>query len=135
LPQVIAALSRHLTWWWLGGVLHAGHGNLTPLGYPVRKVINQFKPLLMFIPPDGTGIDVVFRDFIHGAGPEKDKHNWQQPIAEAIEIMTNFCQPGDLVIDPFAGSGTVGAAAQQLGLHFIGAEILDGRQNEEPERL
>ena len=32
-------------------------------------------------------------------------------------------RPGDLVLDPFAGSGTVGVVAQKLGRAFIGVEL------------
>jgi len=39
-----------------------------------------------------------------------------------------FCGPGDLVVDPFAGSGAFGEAARQVGLAFIGAEILTNHQ-------
>jgi len=126
LPDVLRTLHAHLEWWWMCAVVHQGSGNLTPLDYPVRKVINQFKPLLMFIPEDGIGIDVVFRDTITGTGPEKDKHNWQQPVEEAKHILDTFCESGDLIIDPFAGSGAFGEAARQLNMPFIGAEILDG---------
>ncbi len=31
-------------------------------------------------------------------------------------------QPGESVIDPYMGSGTVGVVADDLGLHFIGIE-------------
>lgn len=123
LPQVIASLSRHLDWWWLCGLIHKGSGNLTPLGYPPRKVINQFKPVLIFV-PHGGGVSVVFRDLLAGHGKEKDMHNWQQPTSEAYEILEAFCEKGDLVVDPFAGSGAFGEAARELGLPFIGAEIL-----------
>jgi len=124
LPEVMAMLSSHLQWWWLCGVAHRGPGNLTPLGQPVRKVINQFKPLLMFVLQNSTGLDVVFGDLIEGCGSEKEKHNWQQPVSEAMAILETFCEAGDLVVDPFAGSGAFGEAARQLGLPFVGAEIL-----------
>jgi len=123
LPEVIFALKEHLDWWWLCGLIHEGSGNLTPLGQPVRKVINQFKPILLFV-PKGGGVDVVFHDFIPGHGKDKSKHNWQQPSSEAKEILQIFCKAGDLVVDPFAGSGAVGQAALDLQLQFIGAEIL-----------
>ncbi len=125
LPQVISALSDHLDWWWLCALIHQGNGNLTPLGQPVRKVINQFKPILIFV-PRGGGINHIYRDLIPGAGKEKDKHNWQQPVLEAKHILAMFCQPGDLVVDPFAGSGAIGQAAREFGCNFLGAEILAG---------
>ena len=134
LPDVMQMLGRHLQWWWLCGIAHKGSGNLTPLGQPVRKVINQFKPLLVYVPKDNVGLDVVFRDLVEGAGREKDKHNWQQPVSEAREILEMFCSPGDLVVDPFAGSGAFGEAARQVGLAFIGAEILTNNENRDGRR-
>ncbi len=126
LPQVINALSKHLDWWWLCGLTHEGTGNFTPLGQPARKVINQFKPILLFV-AKGGGINVVFRDLIKGQGKNKDMHNWQQALPEAKTVLKTFCKEKetDLVIDPFAGSGTIGKAALELNLQFIGAEILD----------
>ena len=35
-----------------------------------------------------------------------------------------FTKPGDVVLDPFMGSGTTGVAAAKLGRNFIGIEIL-----------
>ncbi len=32
-------------------------------------------------------------------------------------------RPGDLVLDPFAGSGTTGAVAVRLGRRFLGIEL------------
>lgn len=34
-----------------------------------------------------------------------------------------FTKPGDIVLDPFAGSGTTCVAAQELGRDYIGIEI------------
>ncbi len=37
-------------------------------------------------------------------------------------LISDFTDPGDLVIDPFAGSGTTGVACIRLGRRFIGWE-------------
>ena len=34
-----------------------------------------------------------------------------------------FTQPGDMVLDPFIGSGTTAAAAMQLGRNYSGIDI------------
>jgi DNA modification methylase len=34
-----------------------------------------------------------------------------------------FTRPGDIVLDPFIGSGTTAVAAKRLGRHFVGIEI------------
>jgi len=125
LPQVLANLAEYLDYWWCGAVVHKGSGNLSPLGHPVRKVINQWKPLVMFYKRGGIGFDRTFRDLVMGVGPEKTDHNWQQPVEEAKLIIEAFTNPGELVVDPFAGSGGFCKAAEELGRLAVGAEILD----------
>ena len=49
-------------------------------------------------------------------------HPTQKPEALLAKIMLAATNPGDLVIDPFFGSGTTGAVAKQLGRRFIGFE-------------
>jgi len=131
LPEVIRALEVHLDWWWLMAVVHRGSSHLTILG-PKRKVIPQFKALVVFV-PRGGGISCVVKDLIEGAGSEKDSHTWQQPVEEAKEILRRLAPPGALVVDPFAGSGTVGKAAMQLGMKFVGAEVLYGTRQSDDE--
>jgi len=125
LPQAVNALSQHLSWWWCGAVVHEGNGNLTPLGQPVKKVINQWKPILIFSKPGGAYPD-TFRDLVPSGGASKDNHNWEQPVAESAWLIEHFTSEGDWVVDPFAGSNTVGMACQELGRRFVGAEIEHG---------
>ncbi len=49
-------------------------------------------------------------------------HPTQKPEALLHRIMVATTKPGDVVVDPFFGSGTTGAVARRLGRHFIGME-------------
>lgn len=46
-------------------------------------------------------------------------HPTQKPESLMIEIVRDFAKPGELVLDPFAGVGTTGAAAKRLGVRSI----------------
>lgn len=125
LPQVLELLGKHLDFWWCGAVIHKGSGNLSPLGHPVRKVVNKWKPLVMFMKRGGVGFQRDFSDLLDGAGKQKTEHNWQQHEAEAAMLIEAFTKKGELVVDPFAGSGGFCKAAHDLGRIAIGAEILE----------
>ena len=63
------------------------------------------------------------------AGPERLRgadgakaHPTQKPEALLHRILVGTTKPGDLVLDPFLGSGTTGAVAKRLGRRFIGIE-------------
>jgi len=49
-------------------------------------------------------------------------HPTQKPEALLHRVLLSTTKPGDTVLDPFFGTGTTGAAAKQLGRHFIGIE-------------
>ena len=50
------------------------------------------------------------------------KHPTQKPVALIARCLRATTDPGDLVVDPFAGSGSTGVAALRLGRHFVGCE-------------
>ncbi|MBD0426738.1 site-specific DNA-methyltransferase [Aquisalinus flavus] len=52
----------------------------------------------------------------------KKTHPTQKPEALLHRILMATTQPGDVVLDPFFGTGTTGAVAKMLGRHFIGLE-------------
>lgn len=58
--------------------------------------------------------------------PSADQHPTEKPVGLAKHFIQLHTKPGDLVIDPFMGSGTTGVAALQLGRRFIGCEIDPG---------
>jgi modification methylase len=49
-------------------------------------------------------------------------HPTQKPEALLHRILSISTRPGDVVLDPFFGSGTTGAVAKRLGRRFIGLE-------------
>jgi modification methylase len=49
-------------------------------------------------------------------------HPTQKPEALLHRVLVGTTNPGDLVLDPFFGTGTTGAVARRLGRHFVGIE-------------
>ena len=49
-------------------------------------------------------------------------HPTQKPEALLYRILLACTKPGDVVLDPFFGTGTTGAVAKRLGRHWIGIE-------------
>ncbi len=55
-------------------------------------------------------------------GSGRKVHPTQKPEALLARAILSASKPGDVVLDPFFGSGTSGAVAKRLGRHFIGIE-------------
>jgi modification methylase len=49
-------------------------------------------------------------------------HPTQKPEALLHRVLMSSTKPGDVVLDPFFGTGTTGAVAKRLGRHFVGIE-------------
>ena len=52
----------------------------------------------------------------------KKAHSTQKPEALLYRVLMASSNPGDVVLDPFFGSGTTGAVAKKLKRHYIGIE-------------
>jgi len=54
---------------------------------------------------------------------KEGRHPTQKPLELLDRILLASTEAGDLVLDPFAGSGTTGVAAARLGRRFVGIEL------------
>ena len=64
-------------------------------------------------------------EFSYGvvSGKEKTTHPTQKPIALMEELLLIHSNEGDIVLDPFLGSGTTALAAVNTNRHYIGFEL------------
>jgi site-specific DNA-methyltransferase (adenine-specific) len=52
-------------------------------------------------------------------------HPTQKPVALMRWIVETWTEPGDLVLDPYMGSGPVAQACHELGRRYIGIEVVE----------
>lgn len=63
--------------------------------------------------------DTWWHTIVSPTGKEKTGYPTQKPLGILRRIITASSRPGDLVLDFFAGSGTTGIAAAELGRDFL----------------
>ena len=121
LPDVLDTLGHRLRYWWTLALVHRHGGQQLP----GKWVIAEWKPVVWFVNEHRLGREYV-SDVLRGAAPEKAHHEWAQGIEEVVPLIERLTEPGELVVDPFAGSGSFGRAALGLGRRFIGADLEPG---------
>ena len=98
--------------------------------HPSRYVFNRSEiDRLPYMAPNLVGAekaargklptDVWWQTIVPTSGRERTGYPTQKPLAVLKRIVTASSRPGDVVLDFFAGSGTTGAAAYQLGRRFV----------------
>ncbi|MFQ5806506.1 MAG: DNA-methyltransferase [Phycisphaerae bacterium] len=76
--------------------------------------------------PLGRLPDDVWDEFSRVCGTFKERdglHGCQMPEAMLTRIVLASSNPGDIVLDPFVGSGTTAVAAKRLGRRYVGIDI------------
>jgi DNA modification methylase len=73
----------------------------------------------LFRPED----DTWYVSRVCGTFKERTGHPCQMPEAVLERIIRVSSRPGELVLDPFAGSGTTLAVSKRLGRDYIGCEL------------
>lgn len=82
-------------------------------------------------PPEHVIGDVI--DWIDYTGNKL--HPTQKPLSILTPIIESFSQPDDLVLDPFAGSGSTLAAAILSGRRALGIELMEDNVRIATDRL
>jgi site-specific DNA-methyltransferase (adenine-specific) len=72
---------------------------------------------------NGGGKRGVYRHATNGTHNGPKPHPATKPEPLLMELLADFTQPGEIVLDPFMGSGTTLVAAKRLGRQAIGIEI------------
>lgn len=74
-----------------------------------------------------AGRDMVYPDNVLRFATEcsNQQHPAAFPVALPDFFIRLFTRPGDLVLDPFSGSGTTGVAAVRLDRRYVGIEMVE----------
>lgn len=88
-------------------------------------VMSGGKPILFYARPgtyDGPLREVPPAEVV-SPRRTREMHKWEQHLIPARELVERYSEPGDLVAEPFLGSGTFALAALQAGRRVVGAEL------------
>lgn len=128
---------RHF-WDWYGDDIHiyAGAKNFiqirqVDIQYAYDPIVMRFKPgaKALRLKKPRRSFDFFVANTAKHLGPRKNKylrgHPCPRPLDQCVEIVENFTLPNAVILDPFAGAGTIGVAALQAGRRYIGVEIAE----------
>ncbi|MBU0846960.1 DNA modification methylase [Patescibacteria group bacterium] len=118
LPEVMGRMNEFLRYYWVFALYHEG---LTQIVNGVN-IICRWKPILVY-QKGKKKLDKTIQDYISSDKREKGQHDWQQGESGVLKLIEQFTEEGDLIVDPFAGSGTTIKAAIKLKRNVIAAEI------------
>jgi adenine-specific DNA-methyltransferase len=65
----------------------------------------------------------MLRDVLEWQYTGNERHPTEKPLMTMMLLVQAFSSPGDIVLDPFVGSGTTAVAAKKLGRRYIGMDI------------
>jgi hypothetical protein len=111
---------KHLRYWWIMAMLHDQSRRL-----PGKFVIAEFKPVLWYVKEFRRG-RTLMPDVLKPVARDKELHNWSQGDGGVSQIIEHLTEPGELILDPFAGTGQWGLIAARMGRRWIGSDVTEG---------
>lgn len=118
MARVLPAMAEHLKYRWCVKYDQPGSHARMAMG-----ILVTWKPLLWYVNEALSPRRNVTDCAIGKKRSKTSGHPWEQEMGYALWAIQNLTDPGDLVLDPFMGSGTTGVAALQEGRRFIGVEL------------
>ena len=103
-----------------------------------RHIWPYYKPLLWYYKPTIEGKITIYQDvsdLVESKAVSKDSHEWEQSTIEAEHMIKPLTVEGNIVLDPFMGSGTTGEAALELNRRFVGIEVDKEHYSRTKQRL
>lgn len=119
LPSVVAQLGEHLEWLWHLVIVQPGLESR--MNQP--KIHNGHRDLLVYSNGRYEPKRWIRDALTVTTSPDKSLHVWQQGLEAPAYLIDLLCEPGGLVLDPCAGSGSFGIAALASGRRFIGCDV------------
>ena len=96
---------------------------------PVPTCCNKYLPDVEYIVHGFTkgrlfgDMSVKSSFMVHPCGKKVTRHPNEKPLPLMNKLILLGSEPGDIILDPFCGSGTTCVAAKQLGRRWIGIAI------------
>jgi hypothetical protein len=111
---------EHLRYWWTLAMFH-----VQPQRFPGKFVMIGWKPVLWFVKNHRRGRSLV-SDVLRDRGRDKEAHDWGQGEAGVTQLIEDLTDPGELIVDPFAGTCLWGRIAASMGRRWLGADVERG---------
>lgn len=132
LPETIQALQD-------GGLFYRWQlVSVLPMGfysqYCMNKVFSNWQSLLWFENSNSRPVETI-SDVTYQSSSNKHMHAWNKNITPVSSWLYRFTKDGDLVFDPFTGSGTVPAVCKMLGRNYLAFEIDPDTADKARERV
>jgi len=119
-----------LDFYWIFSLIHSGNTKLIAF----NNICAGWKPILVY-QKGFKKLDDRVDDIIHGTGRNKKDHDWQQGLDELDYLIDKFSKPGNLIVEPFAGSGTTLISIKKNNRIGIGAEENEDTYNIAKKRI
>ena len=121
---------RFLAAWRAAGLRPVGHFVFAkPYASSERLLRYQHECAYLLAKGEPRRPSVTLPDMLDWSYTGNVLHPTQKPLAGMMPLILAYSHPGEVVLDPFAGSGTTALAARLLGRRYVGIE-LDRRYGE-----
>ncbi len=125
--QVFQEMASHLDYYWLCGI--NGNAGARSTRILNRRMLNLLRVVLVFskrpLKQMARSSLPMMLDLITGER-DKEHHSWGQGLSQFRYLVEHLSEPGQLVVDPFVGGGTVPVACVATGRRYIATEIDPG---------